>query len=237
MFNARYADVDPDIKPELIDSPLIREMIGQYDCFTERSGDSEIYFLDPYGNFFFTLSDNHSKYDLCTMDYIREDATEEEIEAWFKGPAFEEYCKVNTTVWLPICRCIYVVKHKRQKGYQRRLIKELMDVSDRVGQGFCIFADPFVLGGHGREVTAREAFLKMVQSELGKPEDYEYCLWKQRNAFLSYGLKNVRCNDSNFMSKEQYKSFVYVNAQAGEKERRLFEELELNYICPKFEGD
>lgn len=38
MFNARYADVDPDIKPELIDSPLIREMIGQYDCFTERSG-------------------------------------------------------------------------------------------------------------------------------------------------------------------------------------------------------
>ena len=35
MFSARYADVDPDINPELIRSKLIREMIGQYDCLTE----------------------------------------------------------------------------------------------------------------------------------------------------------------------------------------------------------
>tara|TARA_Y100000592_G_C5478527_1_gene323893 strand:+ start:2104 stop:2817 length:714 start_codon:yes stop_codon:yes gene_type:complete len=237
MFSARYADVDPDINPELIRSKLIRAMIGQYDCLTEEEGDSEIYFLDPYGNYFFTLSDNFSKYELSTMDYIPDGACEEDISAWFRGPSFAEYCRINEPVYLPICRMIYVVPHQRGKGFQRKLIKELMAMSDKVGEGFALFADPFVLDGPGRQVNAREAFLKMLQSDLGSPDNYQYCLWKQRNSFLSYGLKNVKCNDSNFHSKEQYKSFVYVNAQAGEKERRLFEELELVFECPTFDND
>ena len=237
MFSSRYAEVDPDIKPELIRSKLIREMIGQYDCLTENVGDSEIYFLDPYGNYFFTLSDRFSRYELSMMDYVKQDATEEEVKAWFDSEAFNQYVKINTTIELPICRMIYVVPHRRKQGYQRKLVKELMGVADRVGEGFSMFADPFVLDGMGREVNAKQAFLKMLQAGLGKPEDYHFCLWKQRNAFLSYGLKNVKCNDINFQSKEQYKSFVYVNAQASEKERQLFDELELNYICPMFEND
>ncbi len=237
MFSSRYADVDPDIQPELIRSKLIRKMIGHYDCLTGAEGDSEIYFVDPYGNFFFTLSDRFSRYELNMMDYINEDATDEQVRDWFDSDSYKEFCRINKTVELPICRMIYVVPHRRGQGFQRKLIDELKKVADEVGEGFCLFADPFVLEGQGREVNAREALVKMIQSDLVPPENYNYCLWKQRNAFLSYGLKNVKCNDPNFGCKEQYKSFVYVNAQAGEQERRLFQELELSYSCPMFEND
>ena len=46
MRNWRYATTDEDIRPELIQSKVMKGLLGKYDAYS--SSDSEIVFIDPY---------------------------------------------------------------------------------------------------------------------------------------------------------------------------------------------
>jgi hypothetical protein len=48
-------------------------MIGQYDCFTEDERSEEIYFIDPYQKFFFSMLDSGCEFRLGFADFINEE--------------------------------------------------------------------------------------------------------------------------------------------------------------------
>jgi len=158
--------------------------------------------VDPYSKFFFVVS------DLSIM--IGGDSDP------------DRYC------FLPYVRAIYVLRHHRRNGLQGRILEEMKDLSDDVGQSFSIVADPFDLTGVGREVTAHEAIRKFYTNDICPTEDYTNDLIKQRDRFLGAGLWNVRFDNAQIT--EPYQHFVYPSRKENEDNLCLFKENELNYI-------
>jgi hypothetical protein len=225
MFNARYAHTDPDIDPERIRSRIMRGMLGQYDAYCTEPGDSEITFLDPYGSFMFAMLDTAAEYKLDIMDYMGEeyDPLSERMTTYHR-------CK---PVELPTFRLIYVVPYRRGRGLQTKILNEIKSKADELGESFAIFAGPIKLNGQGREVNILQSLQKLETHGYTEANDYHYQLYKQRKRFLDLGFKNVKYHDARLTGPWQ--SFVYVHANAPEAEVELFRELEVHYVCPKYE--
>lgn len=233
MFQTRRAYTDPDIDINLIKSPLIREMITQYDSYIERPGDTEFTMIDGYKRYFLRMLDSYAKYDLNMVDFMPKNATQEEANEWWSNGGFDRYREVSHTVYLPTLRIIYVCPHHRQKGIQAKALELLKEIADEVGESFSLFTEPLVLSGYGRETNAVECMIKLDQNNYERPEDFNYQLWKQRNRMLKAGLTNVRYSGAQVT--EPYQSFVYINKQATEEEVNLFKALEVNYYSPLYD--
>jgi len=218
MFRTRRARVDPDINVERIRSRIVRNMIGQYDCFTEDERSEEIYFIDPYQKFFFSMLDSGCEFRLGFADFINEET----------GELDEEFFSTRRTdVVLPVFRVIYTVRHHRGKGIQRQILEEIKGVADECGESFAIFADPFKLSGFGSELNASEALVKFVQNGYEPTDNWMDDLCKQRKRFLELGFINAKCADATLT--EPYQHFAYVSRNARTEERQLLESLEVHY--------
>ena len=66
MFQPRYTHVGDAVDLDSIRYPMVRQMVGQYDTYKEEDG--EYLFIDPYGKFFFTLSDTGVPFKLEVDD-------------------------------------------------------------------------------------------------------------------------------------------------------------------------
>lgn len=218
MFQTRWAKVDPDIDVGRIKSCIVRAMIGQYDCYTEDSRSDEIFFVDPYKKFFFSMLDSLCEFKLDLADYIDED--KREID--------KEYLSIPcTVVELPVFRVIYTVRHHRGKGIQRTILEEIKGVADECGESFAIFADPFKISGAGRELNASEALVKFLQNGYEPTDNWIDDLYKQRKRFLELGFINAKCVEATLTKPFQH--FVYISKQARPEERKLLESLQVHY--------
>lgn len=228
MFQSRYAYTDPDIDVGLIRSKIIKEMIPNYDSYIAETGDSEITLIDGYKQYFLRMLDSYSEYRLNSLDYHRPD---EDYD--YDSPLQKRYRDNNHTVHLPTLRIIYVVPHHRGKGIQKRVLGELKEIADEVGESFALFTEPLILSGYGRETNAVECMAKLDQNNYEPPEDYNLQLWKQRNRMLAAGLTNVKY--VNAQITKPYQSFVYINKNAPPEEVALFNELKVHYDCPTYD--
>lgn len=233
MFNSRRARTDPDIDPRLIESSIIKEMIPLYDSYICSRGDDELHFFDGYQRYYFTMLDTGAEYKVDISDYWKDDP--EINEDWFSSDDYKRYSQFSGyKVRLPTLRMIYIVPHHRRKGLQRRLLEEVKEAADRTGESIAIFADPMKLSGYGRETNAVECLQKLEANGYEPADDYAFALHKQRMSFLKAGFRNIRYTDARVT--QPYQSFVYVNKQATEKERALFDELEVFYESTKWDN-
>jgi GNAT superfamily N-acetyltransferase len=225
MFQTRRARVDPDINVGRIRSRIVRNMIGQYDCFTEDSRSEEIFFVDPYQKFFFSMLDSVCEFRLGFGDFINEET----------GELDEEFFSTRRTdVVLPVFRVIYTVRHHRGKGIQRRVLEEIKGVADECGESFAIFADPFKISGFGRELNASEALVKFVQNGYEQTDNWMDDLYKQRKRFLELGFINAKCVHATLT--EPFQHFVYISKNARKEEQELLESLQVHYYHKHYEA-
>lgn len=218
MFQSRYARVDPDINVGRIRSRIVSNMIGQYDCFTENEGSEEIFFVDPYQKFFFSILDTACEFRLDLADFFNEETGELDEEYFTTG---------RTDVVLPVFRVIYTVRHHRGKGIQRRVLEEIKGVADDCGESFAIFADPFRISGFERELNASEALVKFVQNGYEQTNKWVDDLYKQRKRFLELDFINVKCSSATLT--EPYQHFVYISKNARPEEQELLQSLQVHY--------
>ena len=194
MFRSRYTHVGDAVDLDDIRYPLVRDMVGQYDTYKEDNG--EYLFMDPYGKFFFTLSDTGVPFTVGIDDV--DDA--------------EEFLKLKVLEYnLPIIRMIYVVPHQRNRGIQKKIITEVQEIAEKVGNSFCIFADPFKLSGFGRETTALEGYHKMRENGFESADNYWQSLNKQRERFFSLGFYNCELHCARHTGPSQH--FVYIHSR------------------------
>lgn len=218
MFNSRRATIDPDINVEGLRSCIVREMIGSYDSYAGESASDEIFFIDPYQRFFFSMLDSHCEFRADIGDYIDKET----------GELDKEYYSIGTaSIELPVFRVIYTLRHHRGKGIQQRILEEVKEVSDACGESFAIFADPFIISGFGREVTASEALMKFVRNGYEPTPEWADDLYKQRRRFLATGFNNVKYPQAQLT--QPYQHFVYISRNAAPEERKLLESLKVHY--------
>jgi GNAT superfamily N-acetyltransferase len=193
-------------------------MLGQYDSFTEDSRSEEIFFVDPYQKFFFSMLDSSCEFQLDIADYIDDET----------GELNEEYFSIErTTVEMFVFRVIYTVPHHRGKGIQRRILEEIKGVADDCGESFAIFADPFRISGFGRETTASEALVKFTQNGYEPTDNWTDSLYKQRKRFLELGFFNTKYAHAEVT--KPYQHFVYISENAPPEERKLLQSLQVHY--------
>lgn len=209
MFQTRHAITDPDIDVDKIVSPALRHIIGFYDTICAAHNDqSEIFFIDPYNKFFFSMLD-------CSMRFRIEETT-----SGYDGA---------TAVLVPVIRAIYVTKFHRGKGIQERLIREIMGASHSTGTSLGIIADPFEIvtdGGYSLH-NSREALLAFIQCGYRPADNYLYDLAIQRQRFMRLGFRNCRLLDAEVTAPFQH--FLYVPDTAPEPVKRLQDALEIKY--------
>ena len=210
MFNSRYTHIGDAVDLSRIRYPLVRRMVGQYDTYKEDDG--EYLFMDPYGKFFFTLSDTGVPFTVGLDDV--EDT--------------DEYLKLKVTEYnLPIIRMIYVVPHQRNRGIQKRIITEVQRIADEEQNSFCIFADPFKLSGYGRETTALEGYHKLSENGFEVADRYWTSLQKQRQRFLDLGFYNCQLHCAKHTGPSQH--FVYVHCREEEDNIEMLSKLQRFY--------
>lgn len=210
MFQPRYTHVGDAVDLSEIRYPMVKEMVGQYDTYKEEDG--EYLFIDPYGKFFFTLSDTGVPFKVEPDDCI-------DIDEWISLKV-KEYN-------LPIIRMIYVVPHQRRRGLQKRIVNEVIAIAEAVGNSFCIFADPFKLSGYGRETTALEGYHKLRENGFEEADRYWTSLNKQRERFFEYGLYNVELHCARHTGASQH--FVYLHSRESEENIEMLSKLQRFY--------
>lgn len=225
MFQSRDARVDPDINVGRIRSRIVRNMIGQYDCFTEYEGSEEIFFVDPYQKFFFSILDTACEFRLDLADFFNEETGELDEEYFTTG---------RTDVVLPVFRVIYTVRHHRGKGIQWQILHEIKGVADECGESFAIFADPFRISGFGSELNASDALVKFVQNGYEPTDNWMDDLYNQRKRFLELGFINVKCSSATLT--EPYQHFVYISKNAQSEEQKLLESLQVHYYHKHYDA-
>ena len=233
MFQTRRAYTDPDIDINLIKSPLIKEMITQYDSYIKEVGDWEFTMIDGYKRYFLRMLDSYSEFSLDLADYLPEVEDEAEAGDWLESENYRRYNAANNTVYLPTLQIIYVCPHHRQKGIQAAALKQLKEIADDVGESFSLFTEPLILSGYGRETNAVECMAKLDQNNYERPPDFNQQLYKQRNRMLKAGLRNIKFNKAQITMPWQ--SFVYVNKKATAEELLLYKELEVSYHSPLYD--
>ena len=202
MFDTRRAEISDDIDINRIKSKFISEMVGLYDTYLMSDDPLDLVLVDPYSKFFLVVT------DLAIMFISKSNGN--------------NYC------FLPYVRMIHCVRHQRGKGIQRRILEEMKDISDDVGESFAIVADPFELTGNGPEVTAYDAIRKLFENDIGPTDKYIWDLVKQRERFIGAGFDNVEFGNARLT--EPYQHFVYVSKKETPRNKPIFEENTLNYI-------
>ncbi len=233
MFQTRRAYTDPDIDINLIKSPLIKEMITQYDSYIKEVGDWEFTMIDGYKRYFLRMLDSYSEFSLDLADYMPEVEDEAEARNWLESESYRRYDEANHTVFLPTLQIIYVCPHHRGKGIQAAALEQLKEIADDVGESFSLFTEPLILSGYGRETNAVECMTKLDQNNYERPPDFNQQLWKQRNRMLKAGLRNIKFNKAQIT--QPWQSFVYVNKKATAEELLLYKELEVSYYSPLYD--
>ena len=233
MFQTRRAYTDPDIDINLIKSPLIKEMITQYDSYIKEVGDWEFTMIDGYKRYFLRMLDSYSEFSLDLADYLPEVEDEAEASDWLESESYRRYNAANHTAYLPTLQIIYVCPHHRGKGIQAAALKQLKEIADDVGESFSLFCEPLILSGYGRESNAVECMAKLDQNNYERPQDFNQQLYKQRNRMLKAGLRNIKFNKAQITMPWQ--SFVYVNKKATPEELLLYKELEVSYYSPLYD--
>ena len=218
MRNWRYAHTDPDIHPELIQSEIIKKMLGKYDAYTEDN--TEIFFIDPYENFFFSIADLHDSgvWEHDMGEFLTEDGTID--EAYWDMPL--------RRVELPVIRVIYIIPHRRRQGRLQRIAEDIKEVSDATGESIALFADPFRISGYGRELNARESFKKFMENGYEPTENFAHDLIKLRSRYMDLGFRNIKF--SNAQLTKPYQHLAYISKNAPAAERQLLESLEVEYV-------
>tara|TARA_Y100000361_G_C11159406_1_gene346214 strand:+ start:107 stop:739 length:633 start_codon:yes stop_codon:yes gene_type:complete len=202
MFSSRRAEISDDIDIHRIKSTFLSELVGTYDTYLWGEEPLDIVLVDPYSKFFFVVS------DLAILFSSEFDS--------------DKYC------FLPYVRMIWVARHQRSRGLQRRILEEMKEVSDDVGQSFAVVADPFELTGTGREVTAYDGIRKLFENDISPTQNYMWDLVKQRERFINAGLYNVKFGNAQI--SEPYQHFVYVSKRETEENISILKENELTYI-------
>ena len=218
MRNWRYAHTDPDIHPELIQSEIIKNMLGKYDSYTQDN--QEIFFIDPYQNFFFSIADIHDggvwQHDIG--DFLTEEG--ELDEAYWQMPI--------RRVHLPVIRAIYVIPHRRGQGRLQRIIEDIKEVADATGENVALFADPFKISGYGRELNAIEAFKKFMENGYEQTEKFARDLINLRSRYMDLGFRNIKF--SNAQMTKPYQHLAYISKNSSPDVRQLLESLEVEYV-------
>jgi hypothetical protein len=202
MFSSRCAEISEDVDIRRIKSRLMSELVGTYDTYLWSDNPLDLVLVDPYSKFFFVVT------DLSIMFNSKSDD--------------DKYC------FLPYIRMIWVAKHRRGKGIQRKILDEMKDISDDVAESYCIVADPFKLDGAGPEVTAYDGIRKLYQNDTVSTDNYMWDLVKQRERFIGAGLDNVEFGNASIT--EPYQHFVYVSKNETPDNISIFKENTLNYI-------
>lgn len=223
MRNWRYATTDEDIRPELIQSKVIKGLLGKYDAYS--GGDGEIIFFDPYENFFFQMSDMsyQNTWEVNIGDYFNED-----------GTLKDDWHEVSGGVQMSVLRVVYITPHRRGQGRLRRIMEDLTSLSDETGESIGLFCDPFRISGYGRELTAYEAFLKFSENGYEQTEDWIKDLYYLRKKYMSYGFQNIVYDRAELT--EGYQHFVYISANASEEERKILQALRVDYGFKRFDN-
>ena len=222
MRNWRYATTDGDIRPELLNSEIMKGLLGKYDAYDD--GGDEIVFVDPYENFFFQISDksHNNQWNVDMGDYLNED-----------GEVDESYWEVAGGVEMCVLRCLYVTPHRRGQGRLGRVLKDITDLSDDTGESVGLFVDCFKISGYGRETTATQAFLKFKENGYEKTDDWLKDVYYLRKKYMSYGFQNIVYDKAQVT--EGFQHFAYISKNAPEKERRTLESLKVNYGFKRFD--
>ena len=218
----RYAQTSEQIKPELINSPILRGLLGNYDAYD--AGDGEIVFFDVYQNFFFQVIDS---------SYSSAWGVSSELFTDADGEIDENYFNYLGSVEMPILRVLYITKHRRRAGRFGRIMKDLTSLSDETGQSIGLFCDSFKISGHGRELTAYEAYEKFKDYGYEKTDDWIKDVYELRKKYMSYGFQNLFYDKAQVT--EGYQHFVYISENAPAEERKLLEAMKVNYCFKRFD--
>lgn len=222
MRNWRYAHTDEQIRPELINSPILKGLLGNYDAYD--AGDGEIVFFDVYQNFFFQVTDSSysSAWGVSSELFTDED-----------GEIDENYWNYLGRVEMPILRVLYITKHRRRQGRFGRIMEDLTSLSDETGQSIGLFCDPYRISGYGRELTAYEAYAKFVENGYEKTDDWIKDVYELRKKYMSYGFQNLFYDKAQVT--EGYQHFVYISENAPAEERKLLDKMKVNYCFKRFD--
>jgi hypothetical protein len=207
--------LDADINPELIKSNIIRRLLNEYHSFIDNG---EYYFIDPQNRFFFGWLDTGAEYN-ADIEYVLKDI---DVDGEYRPLP-------KMSIMVATLRVFYTVKHHRGKNLQRQTFERIIEIAEEEAETFSVFADPFIInnGGGMRETNARSALVKFVTNHYSEPADWKEQLIKQRNRFLSYGLRN--CNYEDAQITHPCQSFLFCPTTADDETKELVDRLEIFY--------
>ena len=226
MMRSRPPNIDADIMRSDVKSPLVEACLYEMDSLmeTDEVGHNTFYFTDIQNRFFTAITNPIAEYQY----HITEEdmnTVMEKMDGGYQLGAFDEF--TFEPIRVPVVKVFYVPPYCRGRGIQNLFFEFLTEVADDTGCSFAIFADPYKINGCPRKVTAKEALAYFIHNGYEKSDKYWTDSIKQRNRFISSGMRNVEYYDASVT--EIWQHFYYLSKNAGEEEKRLIDKLERHF--------